>query len=91
MSRAVASGVLAIVALTTGCASSRMSDHYSNDLFRAGKYEEAAKRLNENILDKDISAARNRIGMGYYQLCERESVGKYVRAMEEVAALLGVE
>jgi len=37
----------------SGCASSRMSDHESDNLFREGRYEEAAERLKKGMEEND--------------------------------------
>jgi len=48
------SAVLAFLICLTGwgCASARMSDHESDNLFRAGRYDEAATRLSKGLKDQ---------------------------------------
>jgi hypothetical protein len=46
---------LSIGILATGCVSARMSDRASDDLFRQGRYEEAAARLQKGAVDQGES------------------------------------
>ena len=38
--------------MSTGCVSARMSDRESDTLFRQGRYEEAAQRLQKGVEDQ---------------------------------------
>lgn len=84
---------LAFVGLgSTGCSSARMSDHESDRLFQAGRYEEAASRLQKGLEKqgedgRDILLYLLDIGLSYHSAGKFEESNKAFTRADQMAEI----
>lgn len=75
----------------TGCASSRMSDTTSDQLFRSGRYLEAAERLKKGLEDEEEGRDQLLylldIGLSYHMAGNYAESNKYFLKADEVAEI----
>lgn len=90
--RSSAAWVLVIALFGWGCVSARMSDHVSDRLFREGRYEDAAVKLEEGVKDqgeegRDLLLYLMDLGLAYHAAGKYEESNQALLRADKIAEI----